>query len=56
MLVIPFNSPFGATAHPSALAAGFFVFGDLSVKCEGEYRVKFHLYEVVKYVYHIGVI
>jgi len=56
MLVISFNSHFGAMAHPNALDGGFFVFGDLSVKCEGEYRVKFHLYEVVKYVYHIGVI
>jgi hypothetical protein len=33
---------------------GFFVFGDLSVKYAGEFRVKFHLYEVVKYVYDIG--
>ena len=34
-----------------ALDRGFFVFGDLY---EGEYRLKFHVFEVVKYVYHIG--
>lgn len=28
---------------------GFFVFGDLSVKVEGEYRLKFNLFEMRKY-------
>ena len=29
---------------------GFFVFGDLSVKVEGEYRLQFSLFEMLKYV------
>lgn len=29
---------------------GFFVFGDLSVKIEGEFRLKFTLFEMRKYV------
>ena len=29
---------------------GFFVFGDLSVKVEGEYRLRFSLFEMRKYV------
>ncbi|RJE24811.1 developmental regulator VosA [Aspergillus sclerotialis] len=28
---------------------GFFVFGDLSVKLEGEFRLQFNLYEMRKY-------
>jgi len=44
-----------ARADWIALDGGFFVFGDLSVKYEGEYRLKFHLFEVVKYVYHMGI-
>lgn len=30
--------------------AGFFVFGDLSVKVEGDYRLRFSLFEMLKYV------
>ena len=29
---------------------GFFVFGDLSVKLEGEYRLKFSLFEMFRFV------
>lgn len=29
---------------------GFFVFGDLSVKIEGEFRLRFSLFEMLKYV------
>jgi hypothetical protein len=31
------------------LDGGFFVFGDLSVKVEGEYRLRFSLFEMLKY-------
>lgn len=31
--------------------AGFFVFPDLSVRVEGEYRLKLDLYEIVGYVF-----
>ena len=31
------------------LDGGFFVFGDLSVKLEGEFRLQFNLYEMRKY-------
>jgi hypothetical protein len=34
---------------PYNLEGGFFVFGDLSVKREGEYRLWFSLYEMLKY-------
>lgn len=33
---------------------GFFVFGDLSVKVEGEYRLRFSLFEMRKYVKSLG--
>lgn len=33
---------------------GFFVFGDLSVKVEGEYRLRFSLFEMRKYVKTLG--
>lgn len=33
---------------------GFFVFGDLSVKVEGEYRLRFSLFEMRKYVVSFG--
>jgi len=29
---------------------GFFVFGDLSIKIEGEFRLRFSLFEMLKYV------
>jgi len=29
---------------------GFFVFGDLSVKIEGEFRLRFSLFEMLKYI------
>lgn len=32
----------------SEIDGGFFVFGDLSVKIEGEFRLKFTLYEMRK--------
>jgi Velvet factor len=32
---------------------GFFVFGDLSVKVEGNYRLRFTLYEMRKYVHTV---
>ena len=32
------------------LDGGFFVFGDLSVKVEGDYRLRFSLYEMLKWV------
>ena len=31
------------------LDGGFFVFGDLSVKVEGDYRLRFSLYEMLKW-------
>lgn len=31
-----------------AADGGFFVFGDLSVKIEGEFRLKFSLFEMLK--------
>lgn len=47
-----------AGGYPSALSpcaylirtsdGGFFVFGDLSVKVEGEYRLRFSLFEMLK--------
>ncbi len=33
----------------SAADGGFFVFGDLSVKLEGEFRLLFSLFEMFKY-------
>lgn len=33
---------------------GFFVFPDLSVRMEGEYRLKFSLFEVVGWVYYLS--
>ena len=32
---------------------GFFVFGDLSVKLEGDFRLRFNLFEMVKSVYSL---
>jgi len=32
------------------LDGGFFVFGDLSVKIEGEFRLRFSLFEMLKWV------
>lgn len=32
-----------------SLEGGFFVFGDLSVKIEGEFRLKFNLFEMREY-------
>lgn len=32
-----------------AVDGGFFVFGDLSIKVEGEFRLKFTLFEMRKY-------
>ena len=32
------------------LDGGFFVFGDLSVKVEGDFRLRFNLFEMRKYV------
>ena len=38
--------------NPSrGLDGGFFVFGDLSVKTEGEFRLLFDLYEMRKYLF-----
>lgn len=37
-----------------ALDGGFFVFGDLSVKVEGEFRLRFSLFEMRKYVMPLG--
>ncbi len=40
-----------ACSHSALLVdGGFFVFGDLSVKLEGEYRLLFSLFEMRKYV------
>lgn len=41
-------------ADPSRSDGGFFVFGDLSVKVEGEFRLRFSLFEMCKYVKILG--
>lgn len=43
------SSGAGRTVSANArLDGGFFVFGDLSVKIEGEFRLKFTLFEMRK--------
>jgi len=56
-LTIPVSSTvFFIIAYQIPADGGFFVFGDLSVKREGEFRLRFHLFEVRKSVFRIGII